>query len=117
MRYFDRQHYLVTHWVVENVKHQVIPEGCEVCHRCDNPPCINPDHLFIGTRKDNLQDAAVKGRMKHGIKSNWSKLTEAEVKEIRKSHLPNDVLASKHGVHECTVKRVKLFKTYRFICH
>lgn len=39
-----------------------VPDGLHVCHRCDNPPCVRPDHLFLGTRKDNLQDAKAKGR-------------------------------------------------------
>lgn len=59
----------------------VIPNGLYVCHKCDNPSCVRPDHLFLGTQKDNMQDAVAKGRMARGER--LGKLTETQIKEIR----------------------------------
>jgi hypothetical protein len=43
-----------------------IPDDMGICHRCDTPPCVNPDHLFLGTQKDNMADCAAKGRLATG---------------------------------------------------
>jgi hypothetical protein len=60
-----------------------IPDGLCVCHACDNPPCINPEHLFLGTNASNTQDRQDKERQARGERAARSKLTEDEVREIR----------------------------------
>lgn len=59
------------------------PKGFDVCHKCDNPPCINPNHLFLGTRKDNMQDSSLKRRMKMGESHYKSKMTSDSVIKLR----------------------------------
>lgn len=73
-----------------------IPVGLLVCHHCDNPPCVNPGHLFLGTQKANLADMIAKGRSARGDRSgarrhpelmgHRRKLTEVAVREIRRRY-------------------------------
>lgn len=60
-----------------------IPDGLHVCHACDVPSCCNPDHLFLGTNLENIQDRCKKGRTPAGEKHWMSKLTSQQVAEIR----------------------------------
>lgn len=84
-----------------------IPENMLVCHRCDNPGCVNPDHLFVGTAKDNSQDALKKGRHYIGEKNPNSKLTDENVNEILKSEFNSQQLATKFSVTRATINRIR----------
>jgi len=61
-----------------------IPKGLFVCHSCDNPPCCNPNHLFLGTHEDNMQDRDRKNRQARGESHSRAKITSEEVREIRR---------------------------------
>lgn len=60
-----------------------IPKGMMVCHRCDQPLCVNPEHLFLGTQRDNMADKVRKGRQARGESHGMSKLTDWEVMQIK----------------------------------
>lgn len=71
-----------------------------VCHECDNPPCVNPDHLFLGTYIDNAADQIKKGRKP-------SKLKEADIHTIRASNKTNVSLAAEFGVCKDHISRIR----------
>lgn len=60
-----------------------IPEGLFVLHKCDNPPCINPDHLFIGDARDNSRDMVEKGRSNYGTRNPVHRFSNADVSRVR----------------------------------
>ena len=64
--------------------HRGNPGSAHVCHSCDVPPCVNPDHLWLGTNKQNMVDASAKGRIAHGVRSATAKLRECDVVEMRR---------------------------------
>lgn len=90
-----------------------IPDGLIVCHHCDNPGCVNPDHLFVGTQKDNAQDALKKRRHYVGEKNGRSKLTKENVKEILHSSLNGQQLADKFDVTRQTINKVRRGETWQ----
>ena len=94
--------------------------GLDVCHRCDNRRCVNPAHLFVGTRAENIRDATAKGRMKalpvcSGENNPNSKLTASDVQEIRRRRKAGEklaALATAFGVTESTISLIINGKTW-----
>ncbi len=86
-----------------------------VLHRCDNRPCGNPTHLFLGTELDNHRDKAAKGRSARGERQHLARLTAERVREIRLSPASCDVLAAAYGVSRTTIKDVRFRRTWRHV--
>jgi hypothetical protein len=89
----------------------------DILHTCDNPPCCNPAHLFVGTAKINLQDASRKGRTARlrGEAANVHKLTWAKVREIRRlvaDGAPTRHVAAEFGVTQATISHITTKKTW-----
>jgi hypothetical protein len=80
-----------------------IPFGMFICHKCDNPSCVNPEHLFLGTHADNMKDKALKGRVTNAIgsKNPSAKLKDADIPVIRSRILAGETcysIARDYGV-------------------
>ena len=88
--------------------HGAIPEGAHVLHRCDNPLCVNVAHLFLGTNADNMRDKTAKGRQLRGEAHPSSKLTAAQVADIRaaKGETQNS-LAARFGVSQSLICMIR----------
>ena len=101
------------HRVAWELAKGAIPEGQCVPHTCDNPPCINVEHLFLGTQLENIADMVIKDRSPN------RKLTPAEVRSIRRRYAEGGVsqqqLADEYGVNQTTVSMIILRKRYRLV--
>lgn len=98
-----------------------IPDGLCVLHRCDTRACVNPDHLFLGTKLDNTRDAISKGRHSHG--PGWPlgeqhpshKLTASQVIEIRRDGRKYKELAKAYGVSLATINAIRQRRKWRHL--
>lgn len=97
------------HRYMWSVIYGAIPPGRWVLHRCDNRRCVRPDHLFLGDRQDNVDDAVAKGRVRRREQHGMAKLTQAKADEIRQRASRGETqtaLAVQFGVCRTTIHRV-----------
>ena len=126
-RIFRNGRLVYIHREVWAAKNGEIPEGKEICHTCDNPSCINPNHLWAGTHLENMQDRSAKGRqarpfgntyskgksINRGSKHGLSKFTEEQVKAIKSSLSVNKTwgnvvaLAAEYGVSSTAINHIR----------
>lgn len=95
-----------------------VPKGMHVCHTCDNRSCVNPKHLFIGSRLDNIADAVAKKRHTHGERQWLAKLTEDDVRVIRKlgqMSVSRARIASKFGMSRSAIQQVLHRDTWKHV--
>lgn len=93
-----------------------IPDGLWALHRCDNPGCCNPHHLFLGTSDDNIKDMINKGRNPKGESSGMSKLTSSGIGQIIQMHtefIPQQIIANKLNVTRSIISKVMRYELWK----
>lgn len=92
-----------------------IPDGLLVMHTCDNPSCVNPEHLRLGNERDNRYDMYAKGRQQKGEKVCTARLTASDVAQIRQSPKRNFELANDYGVGRTAIHNIRTFKSWKHV--
>jgi DNA-binding XRE family transcriptional regulator len=108
----DKGKMRIAHRVSYELAHGTLPDHLDVLHTCDNPSCVNPAHLRLGTHQDNMDDMKAKGRYPHrqGESASNARLTWDVVAEIRRRYAQGDItqskLAQEYGVHYSTISLI-----------
>lgn len=109
------------HRLAYELSHGAVPDGLHVLHSCDNPRCINPDHLSAGTRSQNMKECSERGRaripkpIKRGEENGAAKLQEVDIRSIRRllvKGATQQSIADRFGVTQRTISDIKLGKKW-----
>lgn len=106
------------HVVAWEREHGPVPHGLCVLHHCDNPPCVNPSHLYVGTHADNARDRKLREREVRGTRVNTNKLSEDDVYAIRAAYAAGEaqaVLAKRFGVSQPMVGFIVTRKSWAWL--
>lgn len=95
------------------IEYGAIPHSMNVLHKCDNPSCVNPAHLFLGTQADNMRDMNNKNRESCGEKNIHSKLTKENILAIRADSRGSTIIAKQYAVTAPTIWAIQKYKTWK----
>lgn len=112
----------LTHRYAWEIERGPIPQGLNVLHRCDNPPCVRLDHLFLGTHADNVYDRIKKGRSRYvglaGEQNNHARLTTEQVRDIAAQIIAGDdhgAIAGRYGVTRAAIWLIANRRNWRHV--
>lgn len=108
----DGKNHRAHRWLYEHVNGK-LSDGLVVRHTCDNPACVNIEHLEVGTQRDNINDKVRRGRQLRGENHGRALLTREDVDRIRESNETHRVLAKRFSVSEGCINNIKLRRTWK----
>lgn len=114
----ENRRLLLAHRVAWRLFHGRIPGAKQVCHKCDNPPCVNPRHLFLGTNRENKDDCMAKGRTAKGERNGNCRLEATNVVTIRRyiqQGLTHVEIGRRIGIDPTTVSQIRRGVTWRHV--
>ena len=115
-RFLVNGHHVMAHRTAYSLTYGPIPDGSFVCHHCDNPPCCNPSHLFLGDHSANMRDRQSKGRYSNGEKHHAARLSQQDVDAIRVRLTAGEAawaISRDYPVHPTAIYRIRNGKTWR----